>query len=584
MKNSGQSPGAATGPVCVSNTERPILILQNRLGRARRVAWIAGLFAGLVQVLGLALPLLLGQIYDRVLITGSAATLTSLVILVIGVVLSIGLFEFLRVRILGRAAMWLDKELSPLIYRSWILRSPTGYRAGYRPIADLDTVRGLLTGPPGRAFVDACWLPVPLIAVFLLDTRLGFIVLAGVAIAVLLLLFNELMSGFFMTRSAQDDQAQARFADQSQSRAEVLAATGTTERALSVWTGLRDRALAYDQIAFERSHLFSFAATILTQLVQVAVITYAAVLALGGQVADGTIIAAALIAGRVLYPVAGLVAVWKDLKRGSLAVTRLRDYLRRDVEYPSGADTEDPDAHGQIRFFNVSKFAPRSAPNRDPREILSGFSFAIQPGDGLAVIGGSGAGKTALAKLFTGLWHPDRGTVRIDGVPFGHWDNETLGSQIGYMPQNPGLIAGTVEQNIARFDETADRAEVIAAAKMAGVHEVILGLSDGYETELDGTFGPLTGGQTQQIALATAVFRQPRLLVLDEPVASLDVDGENALTEALLTLRESGAAVVVLSNRPTAIAALDQVLLLDQGQMIAIGPKADIMRQLTRSA
>ncbi len=271
------------------------------------------------------------------------------------------------------------------------------------------------------------------------------------------------------------------------------------------------------------------------------------------------------------------------IKRAWLAYGRLQDYLGKDT---SAADTNIklPAPEGVLDVSALVKYAPATGAGEEKNIILHGVDFSLRPGDGLGVIGPSASGKSSLAKLLVGLWMPDAGSVRLDGATFEHWDMDRLGRYIGYLPQQVGLLSGTIAQNIARFDADAKDDEIVEAAKQASVHDMILSFPEGYGTNVDTALSPLTGGQTQRITLARALFRKPKLIVLDEPNSNLDQDGDAALSSAILAMREAGLVVIVMAHRPSAIAAVDKVLMLRAGRMIEFGEKADVLRKVTRVA
>ena len=290
-----------------------------------------------------------------------------------------------------------------------------------------------------------------------------------------------------------------------------------------------------------------------------------------------------LIAGRALAPIDQSIGGWRLIKRNRLARRRLKEYLSRDAE-DQAPSVKLPNPKGFVSVRNLLKFAPSRAGAEDGSPILTGISFDLKPGDGLGVIGPSASGKSTLAKMLVGLWIPDRGSLRIDGATYEQWDLDEIGSHIGYLPQQVVLISGTIAQNIARFEESMDQQEVVSAAKLADVHDMILGFPDGYATNVDTAVSPLTGGQLQRIGLARAVYKRPKLIVLDEPNSNLDAHGDNALAKAISELRGTGSVVIVMAHRPSAIAAVDLVLMLNKGTMSEFGPKVEVLRKITRVA
>jgi ABC-type protease/lipase transport system fused ATPase/permease subunit len=272
------------------------------------------------------------------------------------------------------------------------------------------------------------------------------------------------------------------------------------------------------------------------------------------------------------------VGNWRNIARARLAYTRLKGALQ--LIKPEAQHVQLPAPKGYLDVKSAVLIAPNAEKNG--ALILSGVSFSLQPGDGLGVIGPSASGKSSLAKLLTGLWHPAKGEVRIDGARFDQWPLDSLGKHIGYLPQTVELLPGTIAQNIARFDGEATDEAIISAAQLAGVHELVLGLEEGYSTQIDDPRTVLSGGQIQRIALARAVYGRPRLVILDEPNSNLDSEGEEALTKAISALRQDGAVVVVMAHRPSAISAVNLLLMLNKGQQVEFGIKEDILKKVTR--
>jgi ATP-binding cassette, subfamily C, bacterial exporter for protease/lipase len=302
------------------------------------------------------------------------------------------------------------------------------------------------------------------------------------------------------------------------------------------------------------------------------------------QMSAGSIVAASILSGKALSPIDQVIGGWKQIKRARLAKQRLNDYLAQPLPLNLEAPVALPAPKGQLSLAQVSKYAPNARITGETKMILQGLNFSLQPGEGLGVVGPSAAGKTSLAKLLVGLWMPDQGHLRIDGATFQQWGREHIGSHIGYLPQSFEFIPGTIAENISRFEPDAKDDNIVAAALLAGVHEMILSFPQGYDTIVDAAISPLTGGQRQRIALARAVYKMPRLVVLDEPNSNLDADGDEALGRAIVALRNQGSVVIVMAHRPSAIAAVDKILMLRDGRMIDFGPKQDVINRVAQAA
>jgi ATP-binding cassette, subfamily C, bacterial exporter for protease/lipase len=298
----------------------------------------------------------------------------------------------------------------------------------------------------------------------------------------------------------------------------------------------------------------------------------------------GAIIAASIISGKALAPIDQIIGGWKQIRRARLAHKRLNEYLAQPLPMNLNPPVALPVPKGHLTLQQVSKYAPHARTSGDARLIVQGLNFALQPGDGLGVIGPSASGKSTLARLLVGLWMPDQGHLRIDGATYQQWGREHIGPHIGYLPQNFEFMPGTIAQNISRFEPDAKDEDVVAAAQMAGVHQMILGFPQGYATIVDGAVSPLTGGQRQRVALARAVYRLPRIVVLDEPNSNLDVEGDEALSRAITALRAQGSVVVVMAHRPSAISAVDKILMLKDGRMTDFGLKQDVINRVAQAA
>jgi len=481
-------------------------VVRSHFKKVRKGFISVGVISCVVNLLMLTGPIFMLQVYDRVLTSQSIPTLVSLSVLAIALYAAMGLFEFFRNRVLSRVSQWLDSSLSPLAFRSWMVRSLDGHALGYKPIQDLTTLRGFISSPTILALFDLPWFPIYLGVVYLLHFQLGLLATAGVVVVIVLTLLNEWLSARHLGMAAQADIVETRFAEQVQRNADSVLSMGMLGSTSKAWTGLRHTAQLHSQTGSERSQGFTSSSKAFRLLLQSAILGFGAYLALQQEITAGTIVAASIIAGRALAPIDQTLGGWKMIKRAQLSRKRLSEYLSRDAEEPQQT-VMLPEPQGVIEFENVTKLTPTNDPSANRIPILSNVNFQLNPGDGLGVIGPSASGKTSLAKLLVGLWMPDQGSVRIDGATFEQWDLNQIGSHIGYLPQQVELIHGTIAQNISRFDPEAEHEEIVEAAKLASVHEMILSFPDGYGTNVDAAISPLTGGQIQRIALARAVYK-----------------------------------------------------------------------------
>ena len=564
-------------------TSRETIISKSTRGFTGALLGVA-LFSAFVNILMLTGPLFMLQVYDRVLASRSVPTLVALFALVCVLFAFLGFFDWVRARMLSRVGHALDARARMPAFRTFVLRGISTEHPEYKPLGDLAALRNWISSPGPLALFDLPWFPVYLAIVWILHPFLGMLACFGAILVTVVALLNQVITRRPAAEAAAREMEEARFSDQAERNAEAVVAMGMLEHLTARWSGMRDAAAAAGQRGGERGEGLTAFSKSFRLLLQSAILGLGAWLAIQEEISAGMIVTASIIAGRALAPIDQTIGGWRATQRAWLSWKRLKEYLATE-----SADAAQPiqlDApQGHVTVENATKMPPvphHSNPN--PKPILQDISFTLKPGDGLGVIGPSASGKSTLAKLLVGLWLPDRGAVRIDGATHQQWDPNQIGPHLGYLPQSVELFSGTIADNIARFDPEARDEDIIEAAKLADVHEMILALPDGYATPVDSKVCPLSGGQRQRVALARAVFRKPRILVLDEPNSNLDAQGDAALSRAVQGLRETGSTVIVMAHRPSAIAAVDKVLMLNAGQQVAFGPKAEVLRQVTRPA
>lgn len=544
------------------------------LRQLRRSFVQAGLFSAVINLLMLTGPLYMLQIYDRVLASGSVPTLMGLFLIVVTLYGFLGLYEFIRSRILSRAAYRLDRQIGDIAFRQRLNTNGTG-----NSLRDLGVMRGFLAGPAARGLFDVPWMPIFLITVFLIHPLLGYLTLTGAAAVVVLAFLNQLFTRTPTSQAAGLDAQERAFTEQCQRSAETVRALGMQGAITARWQKMHNASQSPGQNSGDRSDGFAAVSRAFRMLLQSMLLTVGAYLALNQQISMGMIVGASILAGRALAPVDQVIAQWRSIGRAAEAHRRLKAEI--DTVPARQERMALPEPKGAISLNGVSKLVSNAQPSQ-PR-IIDQASFALEPGDGLCVIGNSAAGKSSLARLLVGIWAPDFGDVRLDGATLDQWDPDKLGRHIGYLPQNVEMLPGSVAENIARFDITAEGEKVYDAAVTAGVHEMILGLPQGYSTRIGLDGHPLSGGQLQRIGLARAIYAMPKLLVLDEPNAHLDAHGDEALVNTIAQMRDRGTTVVVMTHRPSLIASVNKVLILHQGRVAQFGPKEVIMRKATQS-
>ncbi|NJM82105.1 MAG: type I secretion system permease/ATPase [Tabrizicola sp.] len=546
----------------------------------RRTFIQVGLFSAAINFLMLTGPVYMLQVYDRVLSSGSVPTLQGLFIIVVVLYAFLGIYEFLRARLLSRAGYRLDAIVGNKAFDHAMNHSGEADRGGENPLRDLDVVRGFLASPAILGIFDAPWIPFFLIIVFFIHPLLGWLTLFGAIIVTIAAYLNQMVTKRAIYQAVALESAERNFVDKSRRTAEVLFAMGMRSVVTNAWRNMHNRGLAYAQLSGERSEAFSAFSKSFRLLLQSMLLTLGAYLAIKQEVSPGAIIATTIIAGRALAPVDQVIGQWKSIGRTLQAhrslLTTLDDMKQEDWHIAL------PAPKGELQVSNLTKYAPTAFGGQARQRILSQVSFALSPGDGLGVIGNSAAGKSSLAKVLVGAWRADSGEVRLDGAALDQWNPEHLGQHIGYLPQSLEMLPGTIAENISRFNPNASDKDIVDAAQIAGVHEMILAFPNGYSTLIGTPLQPLSGGQVQRLGLARAIFGMPRLIILDEPNSNLDGGGDDALSEAILTLRNRGSVVIVMAHRPSVIHSVNKVMILHKGQIAQFGNKEDIIQMATR--
>src|SRR5882672_9148999 len=537
----------------------------------------AGLFSLAMNLLLLAPPLYMLQVFDRVLTSRSGETLFVLTLAVALALVTMAALDVVRAYLLAALGAALDRRLGPKVLDGLLGDTARlGGREHANALRDVHSLRSFFSGSGILALFDAPWLPVFLLVIALFHPLMGALALAGALTMLTLAFVNERMTRIPLERSQAESRRAARFIDTSLRNAEVVNALGMLGAVTRRWVGLNEAALSEQTRATRSGAAISGLTKFARQFIQSAMLALGAYIVLDQQVTAGVMIAATILLGRALAPVEQLVAGWRALVEARAAWRRLGELFASRPE--AAPATTLPAPLGRLAAENVV-FGVRGV----QRPLIRGVSFSLAPGEALGIIGPSASGKSTLARLLIGVWRPTSGAVRLDGADVSIWPRESLGPHIGYMPQDVELFPGTIARNIARLDEP-DAAEVVRAAQRAHVHELILRLPQGYDTELGEAAGALSPGQRQRIALARALYGAPRLVVLDEPNANLDHDGEQALLAALHGLKEQGVTLVIIAHRPSLLGGVDKVLVLRDGAVEAFGPRTEILSKVVRRA
>jgi len=546
------------------------------LGACRRVFIAIALFSGVSNLLMLAGALFMLEVYDRVLPSRSVPTLVALLFLVAGLYAAQGIIDMLRSRILVRVGHSLDEAMSARVYDA-IVRLPLKIGAkgdGTQPIRDLDSVRTFLGGTGPIAFFDLPWMPIYLGICFLFHVLLGLTALIGAVILITLTVVTEVQTRRPTRSASQFAAARSTLLEASRRNAEAITAMGMAGRISKRWNELNRNYVAASGRASDVGGGLGAMAKVLRLLLQSAMLAVGAWLVINQQSTPGIIIAGSVLGARALAPVDLAIANWRGFVGARQSWQRLSRLLGHLPQQTDPMPLKPP-----ARSLVVQNAAV--TPPGLQKIVCQDVNFTLAAGKALGVIGPTASGKSSLARMLVGVWAPGRGTVRLDGATLDQWSPEALGRHVGYVPQDVELFDGTVAQNISRFDEPSDADAIIAAAHAAGVHDLIINLPDGYETMIGDHGSALSAGQAQRIALARALYRDPFLVVLDEPNSNLDAEGDEALTRAILGLRARGAITIVVAHRPSAIAGVDYILIMAKGRQQQFGPKEEILTRVT---
>jgi PrtD family type I secretion system ABC transporter len=573
----------AASPSCAISTLLSTLAADDPVahalrGIARRMVGVA-VFSGVINILMLSGSLYMLQVYDRVIPSRNVATLFGLSLMVLFAYLVQGYFDAMRARMLCRVATLFDGALQGSIHAALATLPLRGVKPVLmqQPLRDLDSVRGFMSSMGPTAFLDMPWIPVFLIALFLFHPAIGFTALLGTAAIIAMTLLTERISRG-AAKAAMDMSAQRQvLADATQRNAEVIRALGMMDRLTARWSEANERYLQENIRATDVYANLGSGAKVLRYILQSGMLGLGAYLVVVDRASGGIMIASSIMMGRALAPVEIALGSWRQLVAARQGIVRLRDICKVTAP-PAAPPVVLPRPSHELSVRGLTVTAPGSQ-----TPIVSDISFSLKAGAGLALLGASASGKTTLSKALVGIWPAQQGMVRLDGAALDQWRNEDLGRHIGYLPQDVALFDGTVAENISRFDREANSDAILKAARIAGVHDIILRLPDGYATRIGEGGMSLSAGQRQRVGLARAVFGDPFLIVLDEPNANLDADGENALTRAIGILRQSKCIVIVISHRTSALSALDMTMVLYEGKAIAFGPCDEVFARVRRA-
>ena len=532
-----------------------------------------GAFTACINLLMLIPSIYMMQVYDRVLASRNDFTLLMLSIMALALYVLISALEQIRSMVVIRIGGKMDTFLNQRVYTAAFEQNlkSSGVNAG-QALNDLTTIRQFVTGNGLFAFFDAPWFPIYLLVIFIFNFWLGVFALVSTLLLLALAWFNEIVSRKPLAEANSLAVQSSAAATNNLRNAEVIEAMGMLPNMRDRWFSMHHKFLQLQAEASQKASTVTAITKFVRIAVQSLILGLAALLVIKGEVTAGMMIAASILLGRCIAPVEQIIGVWKQWSGVVSAYKRLNELLVNNPARIKGMSLPKP--QGQLRVEAVT-----AAPPGSQVAILKNVSFGLNVGDVLGLIGPSGSGKSTLARLLVGVWPAAMGKVRLDGADIFQWNKDELGPSIGYLPQDIELFAGTIGENIARFGEV-DSEKVIAAARLAGVHDMILHLPEGYNTRIGDGGAGLSGGQKQRIGLARALYDDPSFLVLDEPNSNLDDVGEAALTQAILQLKQRQKTIVLISHRPNIIRVTNKLLMLRDGVVAAFGPTDQVLKAL----
>ncbi|WP_445178435.1 type I secretion system permease/ATPase [Pseudomonas sp. McL0111] len=544
------------------------------LGDYKSILISVGCFTALINVLMLVPSIYMLQVYDRVLSSQNETTLAMLSLMVVGFFVFIGMLEVVRSFIVIRIGSQLERRFNLRVYQAAFERNLfKGEGNAGQSLGDLTHIRQFVTGPALFAFFDAPWFPVYLFVIYLFNVWLGVLATAGALLLIALACLNEYMTKKPLGEAAGYSQKSSQLATSHLHNAETIQAMGMLGALRKRWFGVHSRFLGLQNQASDTGAVISSVSKTLRLCLQSLVLGLGALLVIKGDMTAGMMIAGSILMGRVLSPIDQLIAVWKQWSGAKLAYRRLDALLQ--AYPPSDEAMALPPPKGQITFEQVS-----AGPPGQRAATLHMVNFNLGAGEVMGVLGASGSGKSTLARVLVGVWPTLGGTVRLDGADIHRWNRDDLGPYIGYLPQDIELFSGSIAENISRFSDP-DPQKIVAAAQQAGVHEMILRMPQGYDTQLGEDGSGLSGGQKQRVALARALYGNPSVVVLDEPNSNLDTVGEAALSSAIVQLKAQGTTVILVTHRSSVLAQADKLLVLNDGRLQAFGPSHDVLKALS---
>ena len=571
----------------MSSLEKNTLI--TTLEKCKPVFWIVFAFSFGVNILMLITPLYSLQVLDRVLGSQNQETLIWLSLIMVVLYFALHLIQVARSFSLIKLGEWLDNNLSPDLFMNSIRSAAVkASGSGAQNLRDLQTVKQVLTSVGINTLFDAPWSLIYIAVLFSIHPWMGWLSIVGSILLFVLAIFNAMATNSKLNEANDFSVRSMHQSDISTRNAEVVEAMGMMTAVTNRWQKFQQKSLELITVASYRNGIISNISRFIRAMIQLLVTGLSAYLIIttNGEMTMGGMIASGIIMGRALSPFDNAIEIWKQIS------SSLKSYDRLKQAYVRISDRQEsmqmPIPQGFLSVENVY-FSPSAAPSSPAspaptQYTLKGVSFALEPGEILAIVGPSAAGKSSIAKLLVGVWKPLQGSVRLDGADVFTWNREDFGNHVGYLPQDIELFSGSIKDNISRLKENADPATIVEAAQMTGAHDLILRFKNGYETDIGVGGANLSGGQRQRIGLARAFFGNPKLVILDEPNANLDELGEQALVGAINQAKEKKITTIIISHRPSILSSVDKILILQDGMVAAFGTRDEIIAKISRPA
>lgn len=565
----------------MSKQKLPKTLLDDAIHKCKKAFIVTFFFAFGVNILMLSTSLYSLQVYDRVISSASMETLVMLSLVTMGVYVALSMLQVARSFTLIRIGEWLDRSLAPQFFANSVASSAVRPSlGGSQTLRDLNQVRGFLTSAGINALFDAPWAFIFVIVLFAIHASVGYLALFGAVVLLGFAVLNAYATDETLNQANQQSMKSLNQAEIATRNAESIEAMGMMSAVVKNWHSMNGKAIELQSLASNRNGIISSVSKFVRLILQMAVTGLGAYYTINSEMTMGGIIASSMLIGRALAPVESAIEVWKSITSAHKAYQRLQVAL---ITLPARhVSMALPTPTGKLSVENVFYAPPAVTPQATVKYTLRGVNFALEAGESLAIIGPSAAGKSSLARLLAGVWKPLSGVVRLDNADVYTWNRDDFGQYVGYLPQGVELFNGTVKDNIARLQDDANPEDIVRAAQFAGVHDLILRLPNGYETDIGVGGSALSAGQRQRIGLARAFFGNPKLMILDEPNANLDDMGEMALVTALKNAKAQGITTILISHRPAILSSVDKVLVLQEGAIAAFGPRNEVMAKFSR--